>query len=197
MPAEVQGLESLPDVGDTMQVVTDTAKAKQIVIYRESKAREVAMAKNKRLTLDQFHDQLKEGEVKDLNIILKTDVGGTAEVISDTLTKLSTDKVRIRVMRAGVGAITETDVLLASASNAIIVGFNVRPDRTAQSVAEHEKVDVRLHSIIYELVDEIKKAMSGMLDRSSKRSTKAARWFRTYSASRRSAWWPAAWCRMA
>jgi translation initiation factor IF-2 len=164
MPAEVQGLESLPDVGDTMQVVTDTAKAKQIVIYRESKAREVAMAKNKRLTLDQFHDQLKEGEVKDLNIILKTDVGGTAEVISDTLTKLSTDKVRIRVMRAGVGAITETDVLLASASNAIIVGFNVRPDRTAQAVAEQEKVDIRLHSIIYELVDQIKKAMSGMLD---------------------------------
>ncbi|HTB13980.1 MAG TPA: translation initiation factor IF-2 [Bryobacteraceae bacterium] len=164
MPAEVQGLESLPDVGDTMQVVTDTAKAKQIVIYRESKAREVAMAKNKRLTLDQFHDQLKEGEVKDLNIILKTDVGGTAEVIADTLTKLSTDKVRVRVMRAGVGAITETDVLLASASNAIIIGFNVRPDRTAQSVAEQEKVDIRLHSIIYELVDQIKKAMSGMLD---------------------------------
>jgi len=144
--------------------VTDTAKAKQIVIYRESKAREVAMAKNKRLTLDQFHDQLKEGEVKDLNIILKTDVGGTAEVISDTLSRLSTDKVRVRVMRAGVGAITETDVLLASASSAIIVGFNVRPDRTAQSVAEQEKVDIRLHSIIYELVDEIKKAMSGMLD---------------------------------
>ncbi len=164
MPAEVQGLESLPEVGDTMQVVTDTAKAKQIVIYRESKAREVAMAKNKRLTLDQFHDQLKEGEVKDLNIILKTDVGGTAEVLADTLTRLSTDKVRVRVMRAGVGAITETDVLLASASNAIIVGFNVKPDRTAQAVAEQEKVDIRLHSIIYELADEIKKAMSGMLD---------------------------------
>ncbi|HVO99286.1 MAG TPA: translation initiation factor IF-2 [Bryobacteraceae bacterium] len=164
MPAEVQGLESLPEVGDTMQVVTDTAKAKQIVIYRESKAREVAMAKNKRLTLDQFHDQLKEGEVKDLNIILKTDVGGTAEVLADTLTQLSTDKVRVRVMRAGVGAITETDVLLASASNAIIVGFNVRPDRTAQTVAEQEKVDIRLYSIIYELVDQIKRAMTGLLE---------------------------------
>ncbi len=164
MPAEVQGLESLPEVGDTMQVVTDTAKAKQIVIYRESKAREVAMAKSKRMTLDQFHDQLKEGEVKDLNIILKTDVGGTAEVLADTLTKLSTDKVRVRVMRAGVGAITETDVLLASASNAIIVGFNVRPDRTAQTVAEQEKVDIRLHSIIYELVDQIRKAMTGLLE---------------------------------
>jgi translation initiation factor IF-2 len=164
MPAEVLGLESLPEVGDTMQVVTDTAKAKQIVIYREAKAREVAMSKNNRITLDQLHDQLKEGEVKELNIILKTDVGGTAEVLSDTLQKLSTDKVKIRVLHSGVGAITETDVLLASASNAIIVGFNVRPERTAQAVAEQEKVDIRLHTIIYELADEIKRAMTGMLE---------------------------------
>src|SRR5207249_9141849 len=156
MPVEVLGLESLPEAGDSFQVVTDTAKAKQIVIYRESKAREVAMAKNKRLTLDQFHDQLKEGEVKDLNIILKTDVGGTAEVLTDTLQKLSTDKVRIRVLRAGVGAITETDVLLASTSNAIVIGFNVRPERGAEAIAEEEKVDVRLHTIIYNLTDEIK-----------------------------------------
>jgi translation initiation factor IF-2 len=164
MPAEVIGLDSLPDVGDSLQVVTDTAKAKQIVIYRESKAREVAMSKTNRITLDQLHDQLKEGETKELNIILKTDVGGTAEVLTDTLTKLSTDKIKIRVLHSGVGAITETDVLLASASNAIIVGFNVRPERTAQAVAEQEKVDIRLHTIIYELADEIKKAMSGMLD---------------------------------
>jgi translation initiation factor IF-2 len=164
MPAEVLGLESLPDVGDTFQVVTDTAKAKQIVIYRESKAREAAMAKTNRITLDQLHDQLKEGEVKELNIILKTDVGGTAEVLTDTLQKLSTDKVKIRVLHSGVGAITETDVLLASASNAIIVGFNVRPERTAQAVAEQEKVDIRLHTIIYELSDEIKRAMTGMLE---------------------------------
>jgi translation initiation factor IF-2 len=164
MPAEVLGLESLPDVGDTLQVVTDTAKAKQIVIYRETKAREAAMSKTNRVTLDQLHDQLKEGENKELNIILKTDVGGTAEVLTDTLQKLSTDKVKIRVLHSGVGAITETDVLLASASNAIIVGFNVRPERTAQSVAEQEKVDIRLHTIIYELSDEIKKAMSGLLE---------------------------------
>ena len=163
MPAEVLGLESLPDVGDTLQVVTDTAKAKQIVIYRESKAREAAMAKTNRITLDQLHDQLKEGETKELNIILKTDVGGTAEVLTDTLQKLSNDRVKIRVLHSGVGAITETDVLLASASNAIIVGFNVRPERNAQTVAEQEKVDIRLHSIIYELSDEIKKAMTGML----------------------------------
>ncbi len=164
MPAEVLGLESLPDVGDTLQVVTDTAKAKQIVIYREAKAREVAMSKTNRITLDQLHDQLREGEVKELNIILKTDVGGTAEVLTDTLQKLSNDKVRIRVLHSGVGAITETDVLLASASNAIIVGFNVRPERTAQAVADQEKVEIRLHSIIYELADEIKRAMTGMLE---------------------------------
>src|SRR5262249_23385815 len=164
MPADAFGLESLPEVGATVQAVTDTAKAKQIVIYREGKAREAAMSKTNRITLDQLHDQLKEGEVKELNIILKTDVGGTAEVLADTLQKLSTDKVRIRVLRSAVGAITESDVLLASTSNAIIVGFNVRPERTAQAVAEQEKVDIRLHTIIYELADEIKRAMTGMLE---------------------------------
>jgi translation initiation factor IF-2 len=151
-------------VGDTLQVVTDTAKARQIVNYRESKAREVAMSKNNRITLDQLHNQLKEGEVKELNIILKTDVGGTAEVLTDTLQKLSNEKVKIRVLHSGVGAITETDVLLASASNAIIVGFNVRPERNAQATADQEKIEIRLHTIIYELVDEMKKAMTGMLE---------------------------------
>jgi translation initiation factor IF-2 len=164
LPAEILGLESLPEVGDDLQVVTDTAKAKQIVIYRETRAREVAMSKNNRITLEQLHTQLKEGEIKDLNIILKTDVGGTAEVLSEMLQKLSNDRVRIRVVHAGVGAITETDVLLASASNAIIVGFNVRPERAAQAVAEQEKVEIRNHTIIYELSDEIKRAMSGLLD---------------------------------
>ncbi|HOL72779.1 MAG TPA: translation initiation factor IF-2, partial [Bryobacteraceae bacterium] len=163
-PAEVLGLEALPEVGETLQVVTDTAKAKQIVMYREAKARESAMAKSSRVTLDQLHQQIKEGEVKELRIILKADVGGSAEVLSDTLQKLSTDKVKIRVIHSGVGAITETDVLLASASNAIVIGFNVRPDRNAAAVAEQEKVDIRLHTIIYDLTDEIKRAMTGMLE---------------------------------
>ncbi len=132
-PVEVLGLDAVPEVGDTFQAVTDTAKAKQIVLYREVKAREVSMARNSRLTLDQLHDQLKAGEVKDLNIILKADVGGTAEVLADTLQKLSTDKIKIRVLRAAVGAITESDVLLATTSEAIIVGFNVRPERNAQA----------------------------------------------------------------
>lgn len=162
-PVEVLGLEELPEVGDAFQVVTDTAKAKQIVLYRESKAREQAMARTK-INLEQLHEQLKEGEIKDLNLILKADVGGSAEVLAETLQKLSNDKVRITVLRKGVGAITETDVLLASASNAIIIGFNVRPERNASNTAEAERVDVRLHTIIYEVVDEIKKAMAGMLD---------------------------------
>ncbi len=162
-PIEILGLEALPDVGDTFQVVTDTAKAKQIVMYRETKAREVAMAKT-RITLDQLHSQLREGETKELNLIIKSDVGGSAEVLSDTLQKLSNEKVKIRVIHTGVGAITETDVLLASASEAIIIGFNVRPERNAGALAEQEKVDVRLHTIIYNLTDEIKRAMTGLLE---------------------------------
>ncbi len=164
MPVEVLGLDSLPEVGDTFQVVTDTAKAKQIVLYRESKAREAAMAKTGRMTLEKLHEHLREGEIKELNIILKTDVGGSAEVLSDTLQKLSNDKVRIRVLRSAVGAINESDVLLASTSDAIVIGFNVRPERNATALAEEEKVDIRLHTIIYDLVDEIKRAMVGMLE---------------------------------
>jgi len=162
-PVEVIGLDALPDVGDALQVVSDTAKAKQIVMYRETKAREQAMSKGTRLTLEQFNEQAKEGDIKDLNIIVKTDVGGTAEVLSEMLQKLSTEKVRIRVISRNVGAITESDVLLATASNAIIIGFNVRPERNAAALAEKDKVDVRLHTIIYELTDEIRKAMTGML----------------------------------
>jgi len=164
MPVEVQGLESLPDAGDTFQVVTDTAKAKQIVLYREIKAREQVMARSSRLSLEQLHKQMEAGEVKELPVILKTDVGGSAEVLTDTLQKLSNEKVRVRVIHSGVGAITESDVLLASASNAVIIGFSVRPERNAAQLADQEKVDIRLHTIIYELTDEIKRAMSGMLE---------------------------------
>jgi len=164
MPVEVLGLDEVPEVGDTFQVVTDTAKAKQIVVYREAKEREEQMKKGARVTLETLAKSLKEGEIKELNIILKADVGGTCEVLSDALQKLSTEKVRVRVLHTGVGAITETDVLLASASNGIIVGFNVRPDKNASSIAEHEKVDIRLHTIIYELTDEMKKAMAGLLE---------------------------------
>ncbi|MBI4908264.1 MAG: translation initiation factor IF-2 [Acidobacteria bacterium] len=163
IPVEVLGLDEVPEVGDTFQVVTDTAKAKQIVLYREAKTREEQMKKGARVTLETLAKSLKEGEVKELNIILKADVGGTCEVLSDALQKLTTPKVKVRVLHTGVGAITETDVLLASASNGVIVGFNIRPEKNAVSLAEQEGVEIRLHTIIYELTDEIKKAMAGLL----------------------------------
>jgi translation initiation factor IF-2 len=163
MPVEVLGLDELPEAGDSFQAVTDTGKAKQIVMYRADKERTANLAKTGRITLEQFHKKMAAGEVEELPIILKTDVGGSAEVLRDTLEKLSSDKVLIRVIRSGVGAISESDVQLAAASNAIIVGFNVRPERNAAAAAEQENVDIRLHTIIYELIDEMKKAMAGLL----------------------------------
>ncbi len=163
MPVEVLGLEELPEAGDSFQAVTDNTKAKQIVLYRAEKERAIHLAKTGRITLEQFHQKMAAGEVQELPIILKADVSGSAEVLRDTLEKLSTEKVTIRVIRSGVGAINESDVQLAAASNAIIIGFSVRPERNAAAAAEQEKVDIRLHTIIYEVVDEMKKAMAGML----------------------------------
>ena len=163
-PVEILGMEGLPQAGDQFLVVADRDKARGISDYREQKAREAALAKTSRVSLEGLAEQLKSAGTKELNIILKGDVQGSVEVLSDLLGKLSTDKVRLKVLRTGVGAITESDVLLASASNAIIIGFNVRPERKAQELAEQEKVDIRLHSIIYELQDEIKRAMSGLLE---------------------------------
>jgi len=163
MPVEVLGLEEMPEAGDNFQVATDTAKAKQIVMYRAEKERAVHLAKTGRITLEQFHKKMAAGEVQELPIILKADVSGSAEVLRDTLEKLSNDKVSIRVIHSGVGAINESDVALAAASNAIIIGFSVRPERNAAAAAEQEKVDIRLHTIIYEVVDEMKKAMAGLL----------------------------------
>jgi translation initiation factor IF-2 len=163
-PVEILGLEGLPQAGDQFVVVTDREKARDISEYREQKAREAALAKSSRVSLEGLAEQLKTAGIKELNIILKADVQGSVEVLSDLLAKLSNDKVRLKVLHASVGAITETDVLLASASNAIIIGFNVRPERKAQELAEQDKVDIRLHSIIYELQDEIKRAMSGLLE---------------------------------
>jgi translation initiation factor IF-2 len=163
-PVEVLGLEGLPQAGDQLLVVAEREKARQVSEYREQKAREAALAKSSKLSLEGFAEQMKSAGVKELPIILKTDVQGSAEVLADTLTKLTTGKVKIKILHTGVGAITENDVLLASASNAVIIGFNVRPERKAQELAEMEKVDIRLHSIIYELQDEIKKAMAGLLE---------------------------------
>jgi len=163
-PIEILGMEGLPQAGDQFVVVADRDKARGISEYREQKAREAQLAKSSRVSLEGLAEQIKTAGTKELNIILKGDVGGSVEVLSDLLAKLSNDKVRLKLLRSGVGAITETDVLLASASNAIIIGFNVRPERKAQELAEQEEVDIRLHSIIYELQDEIKRAMTGLLE---------------------------------
>jgi len=163
-PVEILGMEGLPQAGDQFVVVADRDKARGISEYREQKAREAALAKSSRVSLEGLAEQIKTAGTKELNIILKGDVQGSVEVLSDLLSKLSNDKVRLKLLRSGVGAITETDVLLASASNAIIIGFNVRPERKAQELAEQEEVDIRLHSIIYELQDEIKRAMTGLLE---------------------------------
>jgi translation initiation factor IF-2 len=164
-PVEVLGLTSLPQPGDSFQSVADAAKARKIATFRQTQAKEKALgAKSGRLTLDSLQQQIAEGSIKELPIVVKADVQGSAEVLSDTLTKLSDEKVKVRIISSGVGAINESDVLLASASNAIVIGFNVRPDRSAADVAEHEEVDLRLHSVIYKVTEEIQKSMAGMLE---------------------------------
>jgi translation initiation factor IF-2 len=170
-PVEVLGLSGLPQPGDTFQALTDAAKARQIAMFRQAQAKERALgAKGGRLTLESLQQQLAEGGIKELPIIIKADVQGSAEVLAETLSKLSDERAKVRVIHSGVGAINESDVLLASASNAIIIGFNVRPDRNAGEVAERESVDIRQHSVIYNVTDEIKKAMAGLLEPTLKES---------------------------
>src|SRR6187401_1715380 len=163
-PVEVLGLTGLPQPGDVFQVA-EAAKARQIAAFREEQAKNRALgAKGGRLTLESLQAQIAEGGMKELPIIIKADVQGSAEVLADTLTKLTDEKVKIRIIHSGVGAVNESDVLLASASNAIIVAFNVRPDRNAEDLAARERVEIRPHSVIYNVTDEMKKAMAGLLD---------------------------------
>jgi translation initiation factor IF-2 len=163
-PVEIVGLEGMPDAGDTFLVVSDRDKARGIGQYRKMREREAQLAKSSRVTLEGLADSIQQAGMKELPLILKADVTGSEEVLADSLQKMSTEKVRIKVIHSGVGAITESDVLLASASNAIIIGFNVRPERKVADLAEQEEVEIRLHSIIYELQDEIRKAMLGLLE---------------------------------
>ncbi|MBP1595807.1 MAG: bacterial translation initiation factor 2 (bIF-2) [Acidobacteria bacterium] len=164
MPVEIQGLQDLPQAGDTFQVFEDAAKARQVAEYRQTKLREQSLRSSARLSLQALFQQMREGKVKELPLILKADVQGSVEVLTDMLNKLSTDKVKVRILHGGAGAVTETDVLLASASNAIIIGFNVRPERKAQELAENEGVEIRLYTVIYNVTNDIKNAMIGMLE---------------------------------
>jgi translation initiation factor IF-2 len=163
-PVEVLGLAGLPQPGDVFQVA-DAAKARHIATFREEQAKTRSLgAKGSRLTLESLQAQIAEGGMKELPIIIKADVQGSAEVLADTLAKLTDEKVKIRIIHAGVGAVNESDVLLASASNAIVIAFNVRPDRNAEEIAARERVEIRAHSVIYNVTDEMKKAMTGLLD---------------------------------
>jgi translation initiation factor IF-2 len=163
-PVEVLGLEAMPDSGDTFLVVADRDKAKGIAQYRKMKEREAQLAKSARVSLEGLAEQIRQAGVKDLPLIIKGDVTGSVEVLADSLVRMSTEKVRIKVIHSGVGSITESDVLLATASNAIIIGFNVRPEKKASELAQQEGVEIRLHSIIYELQDEMHAAMMGLLE---------------------------------
>jgi translation initiation factor IF-2 len=168
IPVEVLGLEGVPKAGDTFQVLEEEWKVRQIGAFRQNRLRQEAMAKATRLTLDHLYEQIKEGSVKELPLVVKADVQGSVEALTKSLMDLPQDKVKIRVVHAGSGAITETDVNLASASNAIILGYNVRPERSAQELAEKEKVDLRLHSVIYDITNEIRNAMVGLLEPESR-----------------------------
>jgi len=168
IPVEVLGLEGVPEAGNPFQVLEDEWKVRQIGAFRQQKLRQEAMAKSSRLTLDHLYQAIKEGMVKELPLVVKADVQGSVEALTKSLNDLPSDKVKIRTIHAGSGAITETDVHLASASNAIIIGYNVRPERSAQELAEKEKVDIRLHSVIYDITNEIRNAMVGLLDPEAK-----------------------------
>lgn len=163
IPVEILGLSSVPAAGDEATVVRDEKKAREVALYRQGKFREVKLARQQKSKLDNMFSNMTDGEVSELNIVLKSDVQGSCEAIMDSLLKLSTDEVKVKIVGSGVGGITETDATLAAASNAIILGFNVRADASARRVIEAENLDLRYYSVIYSLIDEVKQAMSGML----------------------------------
>ena len=161
---EILGLSEVPQGGDQFVAVPSDKVARNIAEKRQQIAREEMLKANQRMSLDQFFDQMNEGQVKDLNVIIKADVQGSVQAVKQSFEKLSNDEVGVRVIHGGVGAINESDVTLAAASNAIIIGFNVRPVPSAESLAEKESVDVRSYTIIYKAIEDIQAAMSGMLD---------------------------------
>ena len=163
IPVEILGLSGVPQSGDEATVVKDEKKAREVALYRQGKFRDVKLARQQKSKLENMFSDMAEGEVSEVNVVLKSDVQGSLEAISDSLTKLSTDEVKVKIIGSGVGGITETDASLAAASNAIVVGFNVRADAAARKVIESEKIDLRYYSVIYALIDEVKQAMSGML----------------------------------
>lgn len=163
-PVEVIGFNELPEAGDIMYAVTEDKMARGLADKRMQHKRENELRQNQKVTLDDLFTKIKEGEIKELKVVLKADVQGSIEAIRQSLESLSSDEVRVKVIHGGVGGIGEHDIMLASASNAIVIGFNVRPDPMAKRISEKENVDIRLYRIIYEIIDDVKKAMEGMLD---------------------------------
>lgn len=164
MPVEILGLSGVPGAGDLFYVVKDEKTAREIVQHRELKGREALAAKTRKLSLEDLFGALKEGETKELSLIIKADTQGSVEALKEAITRLGTDKCRVKIIHSGVGAINETDIVLASASNAVVMGFNVRPDPKALELAEKEDVSLEPHTIIYDAVDRIRKAMEGLLE---------------------------------
>jgi translation initiation factor IF-2 len=162
-PVQVVGLDAVPEAGELLHVVESERDAKQLVAHRADEARQVPSEPRPRLTLEQALAQAQDGGPRELGVVLKADTQGSVQAVADALGKLSTDAVKVRVLHAGVGAIVESDVMLARASQAIIVGFHVRPDAAARAAAEGQGVEMRLYRIIYEVVDEVRKAMAGLL----------------------------------
>ncbi|MBV1839005.1 translation initiation factor IF-2 [Photobacterium ganghwense] len=163
IPVEILGLSGVPSAGDEATVVRDERKAREVAMYRQGKFRDVKLARQQKAKLENMFANMAAGEVAELNVVLKADVQGSVEAIADSLRKLSTDEVKVNIVGSGVGGITETDAVLAAASNAIVLGFNVRADASARKTIETENLDLRYYSIIYQLIDEVKAAMSGML----------------------------------
>ena len=162
-PISILGLDGAPQAGDKFVVLEDEKEAKQIALKRMQLQREQSVRSQRQLTLDEIGRRIAIGDFQELNIILKGDVDGSVEALSDSFQKLSTEEIQVKIIHKGVGAITESDVLLASASSAVVIGFNVRPMSNARTIAEREEVDVRTYSIIYDAIDDLKKAMEGML----------------------------------
>lgn len=163
-PVEILGLSEVPEAGDLFYVVQDEKRARQIVEKRLAKKRQNESVTPEKVTLEDLFKQIQEGRVKELNLVIKADVHGSVEALIQALAKLSTDEVRINIIHSGVGAVSETDVMLASASNALVIGFNVRPDTNAKKTAESQQVEIRLYQVIYEAIDDIKAALEGLLE---------------------------------
>ncbi|AQS59337.1 translation initiation factor IF-2 [Desulforamulus ferrireducens] len=163
-PVEILGLSDVPEAGDIMVAVEDEKLAREVAEKRKQRKKEEALKASAKISLDDLFKHIQEGQIKELPIIVKADVQGSIEALAQALEKLSTDEVKVNLIHSGVGAINETDIMLASASNAIVIGFNVRPDVNARKLAETEKIDINLYRVIYEVIDDVKKAMSGLLD---------------------------------